>query len=601
MTSIFSTQMEEPTDHDALHPLDNVLADWLAERDPAHAVALRAAAILLSIARREGHTAVDLTQIGRSQFLIEAGISIPDAETLHTSLETSSSVGRPGELTPLILDGDLLAFRRFHAGEQEIRDAVQSRVEAADADVDIQKVKPLFTTLFDPQTSTEGDWQAVAAAAAMRSRFLCIAGGPGTGKTTTVIRLMALLLQNDPEQRIKLAAPTGKAANRMAESIGGQLARLDVDDELKGRIPTTAATLHRLLGYRPSQARFTYGRDRTLEADVVIIDEASMIDHALFTSLLAALHEDTRLILIGDPDQLPSVEAGFVFGDLCRAGESESKSAGFVSLLESLGAVHLPSVDPSPKPMQDAVVTLRKGYRFGAESGIGRLAYALRDGDTEAVRDVLTSGSYADLSLVPRTELKRTTRRPVREFARLLVESSTPGEALEHLNRLRVLSPMRVGNHGIDALNEDLEAWLHEEGVRPWGSEYSGKPILINTNDYEVSLFNGDVGVLWEKEPGRFVGCFPAGEEIREVPVSRLPSHEAAWAMTIHKSQGSEFDDVVLVLPEEEHAERLTRELLYTAVTRARRSVTIIGAVELVAAAALRQERRITGLAALLA
>ena len=599
MTPPIFTQAEAPTDEGALHPLDNVLAVWLAGRDPEHADVLRAAAILLSVARREGHTAVDLNLAVRTGALNETGIKLPDAETLRSSLEASSIVGRPGDRTPLILDGDRLAFRRFHAGEQRIRDAVQARGEAADGEIDIPKVRPLFTTLFDPQSSTEVDWQSVAAAAAMRSRFLCIAGGPGTGKTTTVIRLMALLLQNDPELRIKLAAPTGKAANRMAESIGGQLVGLDVDDELKARIPTTAATLHRLLGYRPSQARFTYDRDRTLEADVVI-DEASMIDHALFTSLLTALDDDTRLILIGDPDQLPSVEAGFVFGDLSRAGASESKSASFVSLLESLGAVHLPPIDPSPKRMQDAVVTLRKGYRFGPDSGIGRLAYALRDGDTEAVQEVLTNGSHADLSLVSRSELKRTIRRPVREFARLLVGSSTPGEALEHLNRLRVLSPMRVGNYGIDALNEELEAWLLEEEVRPWGDEYSGKPILINTNDYEVSLFNGDVGVLWGKEDGRFVGCFPAGEEIREVPVSRLPSHEAAWAMTIHKSQGSEFDDVVLVLPEEEHAERLTRELLYTAVTRARKSVAIIGDVELVAAAALRRERRATGLAALL-
>lgn len=603
VASPMSHYVAAPERPNLLDPLDLALANWLAERDPRHADALRAAAVLLSIARREGRTAIHLEEVGGNQSTratIEAGVHVPPPDALRSSLEASLVVGRPGELAPLILDGDLLAFRRFHMGEEQIRDAVRSRVAAVETDIDVERLKPLFATLFVPEDSAEVDWQAVAAAAALRSRFLCIAGGPGTGKTTTVIRLMALLLQNNPDLRLKLAAPTGKAANRMAESIGGQLSRLDVDDELKARIPTTAATLHRLLGYQPSRARFMYGRDRTLDADVVIIDEASMIDHALFTSLLAALHEDTRLILIGDPDQLPSVEAGFVFGDLCRAGESESKSQSFVALLESLGSIHLPSIAPSQTPMQDAVVTLRKGYRFGPDSAIGRLAYALRDGNVDVVREVLTSGQFSDLTLVPRTELKRTIRRPVREFARMLVNASSPGEALAHLNRLRVLSPVRISNFGIDALNEELEAWLHEEGVRPWGNEYSGKPILINTNDYEVSLFNGDVGVLWEKEPGRFVGCFPSGEDIREVPVSRLPSHEVAWAMTIHKSQGSEFDDVVLVMPEEEHAERLTRELLYTAVTRARNGVTIIGDVEVVAAAALRREQRVTGLVPIL-
>src|SRR5690625_2219067 len=372
-----------------LQPLDLALFDWLAERDPEHAGALRAASILLSAALREGHTAIRLSDVATgatTELLTDLGIADPSSESIRAALVGSRLVGVPGDATPLILDGDLLAFRRFHDGERQIRDAVQSRVEATDAEFEIQKVKPLFTTLFDPQTSTDVDWQAVAAAAAMRSRFLCIAGGPGTGKTTTVIRLMALLLANDADLQIKLAAPTGKAANRMAESIAGQLARLDVDDELKARIPTAAATLHRLLGYRPSQARFAYGRNRTLAADVVIIDEASMIDHALFTSLLAALDEDTRLILIGDPDQLPSVEAGVVFGDLCRAGEAESKSAGFLSLLAALGWAYRPLAGPSPVPLRGAVVTLRKGYRFGAESGIGRLAYALREGDAEAVR-----------------------------------------------------------------------------------------------------------------------------------------------------------------------------------------------------------------------
>ena len=587
-----------------LDPLTLSLADWLAARDPEHGEALRAAAIMLAVALRDGHTAIRLRDIESGETfaeLREAGIALPSSESLRTSLAASRLVGAPGDATPLILEGDLLAFRRFHAGEREISEAVRSRLYSMDEEVDAERLKPLFERLFsgDAKDSVEGEvnWQAVAAVAALRSRFLCIAGGPGTGKTTTVIRLMALLLENEPELRIRLAAPTGKAANRMAESISTQRDRLDVDEALKARIPTTAATLHRLLGYRPSRATFRFGKRQKLTADVVIVDEASMIDLELFTALLNALDDDTTLILLGDPDQLPSVDAGFVFGDLCRMDEGEAVSGRFAALLHAFGLTHLPPVDHTADPMRDAVVTLRKGYRFGPESGIGHLAYALRDGESEKVADILTSGGYDDLAIVPRDEQKRTLRRAVRDLAKALTKAASPNEALAALDRMRVLSPLRVGPQGVDALNEDLDLWLVDEKIREWGSEYRGKPILITTNDYEVSLFNGDVGVLWTKDDGRFVGCFPVGDGVREVPLNRLPPHEVAWAMTVHKSQGSEFDDVILVLPEKENAERLTRELVYTAVTRARKRVTIVGEIDVIAEAAMRREERITSLA----
>lgn len=598
----------------AVHPLDAALARWMAGREPERAEALRAAVHLLSEARRAGHTALCLADLDRDGYvsgLAEAGIAIPVA--LRTALEGSRLVGTPGEDAPLVLDGDLLYFRRFHDGERRIVEAVCRRMEQADSARVGETVKAAFRRLFDLETGV--DWQAVAAAAAIRGRLLCIAGGPGTGKTTTVTRLMAVLLEQDPELRIDLAAPTGKAANRMAESIGEQLAELDLTPDVEERVPTTAATLHRLLGYRPTQARFTYGEDRRLEADVVIVDEASMIDHELFTSLLAALDDETRLILLGDPDQLPSVEAGFVFGDLCRAGEGGAtsaneeaaksageggaKSADFVAYLADLGLETLPAVDEAAPPLRDAVVTLTRGYRFGPDSGIGRLGDALRDGRPDEALRILTAGGYGDLRLVPHDEQKRVVRRAVREFASALVGAASPSEALAALQRLRVLSPLRVGPRGVEALNEELEGWLLDEGIRPWGDTYAGKPILISTNDYDVSLFNGDVGVLWERD-GRFVGCFPDGNGVREVPLLRLPPHDVSWAMTVHKAQGSEFDDVVLVLPDEADAGHLTRELLYTAVTRARSSVTMIGEADVISAAASRKEERVTGLGALL-
>lgn len=595
----FSTATEASVESGSgLHPLDLALARWMAEREPEQAEALSAVVLLLSLARREGHTALRLNGDHPHEWtdaLAGGGITIPGYMELCDAIGRSRLVGNAEEDTPLVLEGDLLFFRRFHEGESRIRSAVMQRLRNAGAAVDVSLVEPTFSRLFNADSEGDVDWQAVAAAAALRSRLLCIAGGPGTGKTTTVTRILALLLQSDPSIRIALAAPTGKAANRMAESIAQQLKYLDVDFRIKEQIPTTAATLHRLLGYRPSQARFTYGEDRRLEADVVIVDEASMIGHDLFTSLLAALGDETQLILLGDPDQLPSIEAGFVFGDLCRWGEGAAKSPELTSFLKEIGLPVLPPVTTSASPMRDAVVMLTRSYRFGPDSGIGHLARALRDGRSDEAVSVLTQGAYDDLRIVSRGEQKRAVRRAIRALAETLTGAVSPRDALNALSLVRVLSPLRVGPDGVEALNEELEGWLLEEGVRRRGVHYQGKPVLVTNNDYDISLFNGDVGVLWEREQG-VVGCFPDGDAIREIPLHRLPPHEVAWAMTIHKSQGSEFDDVLLILPDEEDADHLTRELLYTAVTRARRSATIIGDAEVFAAAAGRREERVTGL-----
>ncbi len=601
MIEVAGVGQRTPVPEERLHgpnALDLALANWVSAREPEHAPTLEALVMILSMRVRDGHTALDLARLQQNESrteLAELEIPLPTAEGISDVLRRSRLIGSPQDLTPLVVDGDLLFFRRFFDGELRISEAIRRRLTSPILDLDPRSIRPLFRRLFDLDNDREVNWQAVAAAAALRSRFLCIAGGPGTGKTTTVTRIMALLMQADSTCRIRLAAPTGKAANRMAESIRQQLESLDLDADVRQRVPTTSETLHRLLRYRPSRATFAYNENRKLEADVVIVDEASMIDHDLFTALLAALDDETRLILLGDPDQLPSVDAGNVFGELCTWGAGTSKSPELLGFLEAIGLRELPPVETSQSVASDAVVTLKRGYRFGPASGIGHLAAALREGRPDDALRVLTSGEYDDLRLAPREDQRAIVRRSVRDMALALTSASLPGEALNALSRLRVLSPLRVGPSGIEALNEELESWLSEEGIHGRLGLYQGKPILITRNDYDVSLFNGDVGILWNRD-NRFVGCFPDGDGIREIPYSRLPSHELAWAMTIHKSQGSEFDDVVLILPEENEAEHLTRELLYTAVTRARRSVTIIGEADVFAKAAGRREDRITGL-----
>jgi exodeoxyribonuclease V alpha subunit len=576
---------------------DEAVARWLAEREPASGDVLRTAVLALTLARREGHTALPLddAMADFADVLADYDIAIPDIKAFRADLEGSRLVGSPGDLAPLILDGNLLSLRRFHEGERAIASEVLRRVcETSDATVD-DSLKEPFARLFADETG-EVDWQAVAEAAALRTRLLCIAGGPGTGKTTTVTRLIAILLSREPDLRIALAAPTGKAANRMAESIRDQVARLAMPDDETSRIPSSASTLHRLLGYNPSRARFSYGKNRKLGADVVIVDEASMIDHEMFSALLDALDDDARLILLGDPDQLPSVEAGVVFGTLCRQVSGEEKSAEFVRDMETLGVHPKPRATSTPHPLQDSVITLTRGHRFGPDSGIGLLAYAIRDGKQDDIRQILESGSFADIEVASHDDQKRIIRTTVRDLARQLVNASSADDALAVLDSVRVLSPVRIGDRGVEALNDDLEAYLVQEGVRPPARDYRGKPILVTSNDYEVSLFNGDVGILWESQDGRLEGCFPAADGTRRVPLNRLPAHEVAWAMTIHKSQGSEFDHVVIVLPDRDEAGRLTRELLYTAGTRARKKVTIIGDVEVMVEASNRRERRSTGL-----
>jgi exodeoxyribonuclease V alpha subunit len=575
-------------------PLDLALARWLAEHDARNAETLALTGLLLSSARTAGHAGVRLPAHAGER-IGETDLRLPPLDAWRGALAASPLVGSPGDERPLVLDGDLLYLHRFWRAEQRVADHVRARLAPAGENISLGELRPTFARLF-PQKGETPDWQAVAAAAALRSRLLLIAGGPGTGKTTTVVRLLGLLLTADPDLKVALAAPTGKAANRLAASIAQQRDELDLPAAVRERIPAEAATLHRLLGYLPAAARFTRDAAHPLAADVVLVDEASMIDLLLFEALLAAVPEHGRLILLGDPDQLASVEAGFVFGDLCRAGEGSRPGPGLAVHAQVLGVRDLPATEDAPPPLRDAVVTLTKTYRFGPASGIGRLAAALRDGRGDEAVDILQDTAFPDAQLVPPAGIQDALLERMAPYARRMCSVNVPELALTMIEKTRLLAATRWGPRGVQALNRLVEDWLAEEGYRGAGLNYDGRPILVTANDYEVELFNGDLGVMW-REGRDYVGCFPDGRGgVRRVPRHRLPPHESAWAMTVHKSQGSEFDDVLLVLPEEPIS-LLTRELLYTAVTRARQRVTVFGDAAVVRAAASRGEARMSGLA----
>ncbi|MEM6326919.1 MAG: exodeoxyribonuclease V subunit alpha [Bacteroidota bacterium] len=590
---------------DEVRPIDLALARVLASHDDAPEVAL--AAVLVSQAQREGHTALSLSDRAEAE-IAGTHSHAPDATTWREALARSPVVATPegmarGDVRPLVLDGDRLALARHWRAEQRLARSLVARLGAVEPEAGTEAVDlaPTFQALF-PEAA-RGDRQALAAAGALRHRLAVVAGGPGTGKTTTVVRMLALLLTAQPDLQIRLATPTGKAADRLAESIAEKVPALPVPEVIRERIPTEAATLHRLLGYSPTRRRFRHGPRHPLAADVVVVDETSMADLSLLGALVDALRPEARLILLGDPDQLPSVGAGAVLGDLCAVASREAIGPSFADACEALGLRGLERA-PDDDPLSDAVVRLTVSHRFSGDSGIGTLARAIRDGDAASVREALhASPEVVHLDPPDRTEAVWAHAEP---HARALSESTTREEALRAAAAFRLLAPTRGGRWGVRALNDLVERRLVEHGWRRSLRErwYHGRPVLVTTNDYDLGLFNGDVGVVWARGGPPVVVFESRGDEApREVPVAQLPEHETAWAMTVHKSQGSEFDDVALVLPEagSVQARRLSRQLVYTAVTRAkgrrdgRAALTLFGDASLVAEAP--EERRASGLA----
>jgi len=520
-----------------------------------------------------GHTCLDLAQVAGTCLGDAEGLAIaaPALEEWVAALRRSSVVGRPGEFAPLVLDeGGRLYLYRYWAYERQVVEDLAARLEAPPEAVDIPRLRAGLDRLFPGAEAP--DWQRLAAAAGVLRRFTVISGGPGTGKTTTVVRLLALLLEQADGHpfRIALAAPTGKAAARIQEAIRSAKRALAVDDAIREAIPEEAATLHRLLGWRPGGG-FVHDRDNPLDADVLVVDEASMVDIAMMAKLLRALPPAARLVLLGDRDQLASVEAGAVLGDIC--GEAAQCSAAFGRrLLEATG--HDPGGEGEGPPIRDAIVLLRKSYRFGEGSGIGRLASLVNRGDGPAAVDLLTGGRCPDVTWRP-----VETRRALAEALERIAADAFPGAAggpeavLGALSRVRLLCAHRSGPFGVDAVNGLVEARLRAAGLiagaPPW---YRGRPALVTCNDYHLQLFNGDVGVaLPDPEADGALRVFftAPGGTLRRVPPARLPLHETAYATTVHKSQGTEADRVILILPNDV-SPVLTRELLYTGITRAR-------------------------------
>lgn len=634
---------------DTFGAIDRALGDLLARHSAGDGATRRILALtgaLLGRQRGRGHSCIELdTWAGRTlpglapsptlsapaaEPADEYGPELPERDIWSRALAASGLVsdtaaadddGAPTR--PLVSSSGRLYLRRYFDAERRLARRVDGLLGQGMESTLAPSTIELFARLFPTPEERAIDWQAAAAAVALRSPLTLISGGPGTGKTTTVCRILALLLDQHPDLDIALAAPTGKAAARLAEAIGAQLESLPIDPATRKRLPRQATTLHRLLGYRPHDESFRYRADHPLECDLLLIDEASMVDLLLMDSVLDALPPSARLILLGDRDQLTSVETGFVFGDLCQVGGAAGHGRALRNFWRRLAGRPWPGgtakgkPSTSPPPLLDTTVELRISFRFRKQPGIGALARALREGDGEAAVAVLAAPNMGEVRLVPLAEGRDplgAVLTPIAEGLNDVLTSDSAAEALDRLGRFRCLTPYRRGPWGVIALNRRIEHFLAEQAPavpgRPtpgegWLAEsadaphwYRGRPLMITRNDPQLGLYNGDLGICWTAEgtDDRLEAYFPAPEGgIRRFPLAKLPPHETAWSMTVHKSQGSEFDQIVLVLGGHD-TPLLGRELLYTAVTRARRSVFLVGEADLVRRATHRRAERSSGL-----
>lgn len=563
-------------------------------------------ALLVSNGTGNGHICLNLKAIcGQELLLDNVLVFIPSYSDFVSDLSQTSTVGKPGDYCPLILDANgRLYLYRYWQYEQQLSGCILDRVCQPPLLVDDKLCMDGLSRLFTPMGNDYIDWQQVAAIAALRGRFCVITGGPGTGKTSTVVKILALALEQSTEKylRIALAAPTGKSAARLKESITNMKFNLNCCNAIKDAIPSAVTTIHRLLGTIQGSARFRYNELNRLPHDLVVVDEASMIALPLMAKLMIALKPQARLILIGDRDQLSSVEAGAVLGDICGNQRTEPFSSDFLKDCKLLLHRELPFsfYKPESQPLSDSLVMLKKNYRFSPQSGIGSLAAAINAGDGYAALDILSDDTHAGWSELAGSEnLINSFVTPVLEGYSPYLKAETVLEALTLFDKFRFLCAVRNGACGVEGINRVVEKLLANNGLidttETW---YKGRPILITVNDYALKLFNGDIGIVWNdfgNSAEMNVYFTTEAGSVRAISPLRLPRHETVYAMTVHKSQGSEFDKVNLVLPDRD-LPVVSRELIYTAITRAKEAVIIYGKKELFINQVKRTVQRTSGL-----
>ncbi|MBW2707942.1 MAG: exodeoxyribonuclease V subunit alpha [Deltaproteobacteria bacterium] len=625
-----------------LRPLDGAFAEFLKSQAPETPDLVLLMAALTSYQLGRGHICLDLdallsdpekTLSWPPEDPTGAEISVQPPNILKTislshlvnHLEVSPLVSSGPGNSPLVLGAGLLYLRRYWEYTQTVAQHILNRLphEFPIPDDLENRLDALFEPLRGPgeKAKTRVHWQSVAAAVAAKNSFSVISGGPGTGKTTTVVHLLALLqqvaLEAGAKLRIRMAAPTGKAAARLTESLIRAMKTLP--EALREALPREVTTLHRLLGSRPNTRHFLHHLHNPLHLDLLVVDEASMMDLEIMAALLSALPDDARLILLGDRDQLASVEAGAVLGDICQYGDQANYAPETTRWIRQHTGYNLQAFEGNGAPLDQHITLLRKNHRFGDTSGIGALSRAVNNGNPEAVEAIWSMG-FKDIHRLP-------VKNPDDEsLVRLILDGyrpyldrigSGPGNdpediwlwaVIEAFGAFQLLSPLRKGPWGVSGLNEKTADILFHEGLIDAGEEwYPGRPVMITRNDYHLGLMNGDTGIVLpvsddkDRRKSTVKGVFPmAGGSLKKVMPSRLNHVETAYALTVHKSQGSEFDHTAFVLPDR-MTPVLTRELLYTAITRSRACFTLVSPRHaLLGEAVKRRTYRASGLGRLL-
>lgn len=696
-TQLFLNILQDWVEAGAIRALDKALAQFMVEQCPTLDPQVVLAIVLVSERNGHGHICLDLQRALQHPEELLSGLEaksahaplvrqqlkqlLPDSlnqwqqalsqyaaiQNQFALIDSNSEV----EQRPLVLAGrtsrPLLYLRRYWAYEQHILQGINHRLEQK-LTLPVGDTQRILSQLFPVQidSNAEPDWQKIACALAARSGFSVITGGPGTGKTTTVVKLLALLQALQLQQglaplQIRLAAPTGKAAARLNESISSKLATNNTEFSLAGvygnsiaqeqilrtSIPSEVTTLHRLLGAKPDSRFFRHHAQNPLPVDIVVVDEASMVDIEMMAQLLDALRPQTRLILLGDKDQLASVDAGAVLGDLCVNANRVAYQPDTIDWLALITGEQVPShyQDIEGDALSQAITMLRFSHRFKADSGIGALALLVNEGFMSAPH----SNQVAPQPLQSLKQLfadeQRIAEQKQTEPCLQLIKISTPEDKALHqlfkgyhpylelmaaqqpqtmeqdfldqwawqvLNaygQFQVLTALRSGDWGIEGLNDNIRQSLIRQGKlsNQTGQWYAGRPVLVTRNNYSLKLMNGDIGITLAvpmlNEQGEPITAlrvaFPAGDgsrAIRWILPSRLQEVETVFAMTVHKSQGSEFKHTALVLPERSNPV-LTKELLYTGITRSKQTFTLVYQNDAVLAEAMaRRVNRISGI-----